>query len=301
MDYYGKRLATASGDHTVRVWDITREQPVLVAKLEGHESPVWEVSWAHPKFGSLLASCSFDRRVIIWKEQNGTFVPAFVHNAHESSVNSVAFAPVEFGLHLACGSSDGHISILSYSPSTSTWSSKMFAAHPSGVNSVSWGTSVGTGSAKSEYPPTDMRLVSGGCDNAVRFWSNTTGEFVEDMIAEKNVHKTWVRDVAWRPITASSSIPLAVSACEGGIVAIWTFDGAKWCLRQKLTPAKDLKNDDDSFKQQSENNTSSQHQQVWKISWSATGSILACAVDDSHVVMYRENLAGVFEKTNECL
>lgn len=28
-----------------------------------HEGPVWEVAWAHPKFGNLLASCSYDRKV----------------------------------------------------------------------------------------------------------------------------------------------------------------------------------------------------------------------------------------------
>ena len=39
-----------------------------LADLHGHEGPVWQVAWAHPKFGSLLASCSFDNRVIVWKE-----------------------------------------------------------------------------------------------------------------------------------------------------------------------------------------------------------------------------------------
>lgn len=29
---------------------------------------MWQVAWAHPKFGSLLASCSFDARVVVWKE-----------------------------------------------------------------------------------------------------------------------------------------------------------------------------------------------------------------------------------------
>ena len=28
-----------------------------------HEGPVWQVAWAHPKFGSILASCSYDRKV----------------------------------------------------------------------------------------------------------------------------------------------------------------------------------------------------------------------------------------------
>jgi hypothetical protein len=30
--------------------------------------PVWQISWAHPKFGTLLASCSYDGSVIIHKE-----------------------------------------------------------------------------------------------------------------------------------------------------------------------------------------------------------------------------------------
>lgn len=39
-----------------------------VSQLVGHEGPVWQVTWAHPKFGSLLASCGFDHKVIVWKE-----------------------------------------------------------------------------------------------------------------------------------------------------------------------------------------------------------------------------------------
>ena len=42
-------------------------QPTLLFR-EGHEGPVWQVAWAHPKFGSLIASCSYDRKVIVWKE-----------------------------------------------------------------------------------------------------------------------------------------------------------------------------------------------------------------------------------------
>jgi protein transport protein SEC13 len=34
-----------------------------------HSGPVWQVAWAHPKFGHILASCSYDGKVIIWKEQ----------------------------------------------------------------------------------------------------------------------------------------------------------------------------------------------------------------------------------------
>ena len=43
----------------------------LSIHLYRHTGPVWQVAWAHPKFGQILASCSYDGKVIIWKEQLG--------------------------------------------------------------------------------------------------------------------------------------------------------------------------------------------------------------------------------------
>ena len=50
-----------------------------------HDAPVWQVAWAHPKFGSILASCSYDGRVFIWKEQNNTWTRIKEHNVHSAS------------------------------------------------------------------------------------------------------------------------------------------------------------------------------------------------------------------------
>lgn len=41
-----------------------------------HTGPVWQVAWAHPKYGHILASCSYDGKVLIWKEQQGQGVSA---------------------------------------------------------------------------------------------------------------------------------------------------------------------------------------------------------------------------------
>ena len=68
FDYYGRRLATCSSDRTIKVFELSGEHRQQIADLHGHEGPVWQVSWAHPRYGALLASCSFDHRVIIWKE-----------------------------------------------------------------------------------------------------------------------------------------------------------------------------------------------------------------------------------------
>ena len=52
----------------MQVFDTAGDLVAQTAQLAGHEGPVWQVTWAHPKFGSLLASCGFDHKVIVWKE-----------------------------------------------------------------------------------------------------------------------------------------------------------------------------------------------------------------------------------------
>ena len=95
LDYYGKRLATCSSDRTVKVFDVVDGEPqrstgghtlkgcahavsgLLLGELmdckkkNSHTGPVWQVAWAHPKYGHILASCSYDGKVLIWKEQQG--------------------------------------------------------------------------------------------------------------------------------------------------------------------------------------------------------------------------------------
>lgn len=122
-------------DRTVKVFNISDNDYQLCATLQGHEGPVWGLSWAHPKFGVLLASCSFDGSVFIYKEQTpGNW--AIWHDArslHESSVNAVAFCPHEFGLQLACASADGRVSMLVHQPNH-TWSVEYLEDCSTGVN-----------------------------------------------------------------------------------------------------------------------------------------------------------------------
>lgn len=61
MDYYGKRLATCSSDRAIKIFSVQKDMQTHLADLLGHEGPVWQVAWAHPKFGTKLASCSYDR------------------------------------------------------------------------------------------------------------------------------------------------------------------------------------------------------------------------------------------------
>jgi len=87
FDYYGRRFATASGDRTVRVWDLNPDGLWTNSSLgasgggnsnntnewQAHRGPVHAVSWAHPEFGQLLATAGADHAVIIWEEREGGF------------------------------------------------------------------------------------------------------------------------------------------------------------------------------------------------------------------------------------
>ena len=119
FDYYAKRIATCSSDRTIKVFDVIGDKYVLTATLTGHEGPVWQIAWAHPKYGVLLASCSYDGFVHIHKESNpNQWVKVYEHKFPECSVNAISWSPHEHGLILACASSDGRVTLLEYLSNT---------------------------------------------------------------------------------------------------------------------------------------------------------------------------------------
>jgi len=281
MDYYGKRLATCSSDKTVKIFDVTaKNTPTKVADLIGHDGPVWQVAWAHPKYGSILASCSYDRKVIIWREEqpySNFWHKAYEYIGPELSVNSIAWAPYELGLMLACGSSDGHISILTLKDSE--WQKTRFSAHSLGVNAVSWApyalpsSLINQASISPDTPTHRARLASGGCDNLIKIWHFNPAK--NEWKQEDEVlsgHSDWVRDVAWAPNVGLPYSTIA-SGSQDGTVQIWsqTDSNSKWNKTQ--LPLGDK-----------------QRTVIWRVSWSITGNILAVSSGDNVVTLWKESL-----------
>lgn len=68
---------------------------------------------------------------------------------------------------LACASSDGRVSILQHQQNDE-WHATFIQDSKLGCNAVSWApfNSLGSKEGGKEY----MRLVTGSCDNRVRFW-----------------------------------------------------------------------------------------------------------------------------------
>jgi WD40 repeat protein len=102
----GRTLATASGDRTVILWDLTDPaQPRRIGlPLTGHTAGVTSVAFAPD--GRTLATASYDRTVILW-DLTDPVQPRTLGrplSGHTEGVYSVAFAPD--GHTLATASAD---------------------------------------------------------------------------------------------------------------------------------------------------------------------------------------------------
>uniref|UniRef100_A0A915CGV3 Protein SEC13 homolog n=1 Tax=Parascaris univalens TaxID=6257 RepID=A0A915CGV3_PARUN len=281
MNYYGTRLATCSSDRLVKIFELKPSgQTYPLAELSGHDGPVWQVVWAHPKFDNVLASCSYDRKVIIWKEVSGKWQKIYEWSDHEASVNSICWAPHQFGLILACASTDTTISLLTYVPETNAWTSrKILKAHDQGCNAVSWAPAVHSQSfVEAGMNSVTKRIVSGGNDNIVKIWKEKKDGTWELEHALKG-HADWVRDVAWAPAIGQPVNTIA-SCGQDRKVIIWrcsNVDEGQWV-------AKELGNFDDA---------------LWHVSWSLCATILAVSGGDNKISLWKENLQNVWIRISE--
>src|SRR5262249_47138149 len=88
----GDRLAVASHDHTVSLWDtsqLDQGHVVRLASLRGHTDQVHSVVF-HPK-GTVLASGSTDQTIRLWRARDGQAQGVFAKATHK--VSALAFSP----------------------------------------------------------------------------------------------------------------------------------------------------------------------------------------------------------------
>ncbi len=98
-----KRIASASGDHTVQVWDAADGSHVLTYR--GHSSDVLTLAWSPD--GKYIASGSLDTTVQVWNATNGEQV--FTYHGHSDAVFNVAWSPD--GTRIASVGNDGSVQL----------------------------------------------------------------------------------------------------------------------------------------------------------------------------------------------
>ena len=297
FDFYGRRMATCSSDHTVKIWDLSEnDQWICTADWKTHSGSVWKVTWAHPEFGQVIATCSFDRTAVVWEEQVGevSAIAQIGRTSHwiqraslvdsSNSVTDLKFSPRHLGLLLAMCYKDGVVRIYEAPDvmNLSHWSVQyVINCKLASASCISWNPS-------RSHPP----MLAVGTDDP----RNNAGGKVEifEMLGRKwNKITTLmgitdaVHDIAFAPNVGRSRHLLAIASKDIHIMA--------------LNPVKDKPPQGGNAAPLSEQPcitslaTLTDHEsQVWRVEWNLTGTVLSSTGDDGFVRLWKDNYLGTW-------
>ncbi|KAL8318521.1 hypothetical protein RB597_005684 [Gaeumannomyces tritici] len=147
----GKRLASASDDETVKLWDAATG--ACQTTLEGHSSCVNSVAFSPD--GKRLASASDDGTVKLWDAATGACQATL--EGHSGWVRSITFSPD--GQRLVSASYDGTVKL--WDAATGACQTTL-EGHSGSVYSVA-------------FSPDGQRLASASYDRTVKLWDAATG------------------------------------------------------------------------------------------------------------------------------
>lgn len=187
----GERVASASEDGTVRIWEASTGRNLLTFK--GHADQVWSLAIAPD--GRSVASGSSDSSVKVWDAQTGAVMHTFLD--HKSRVGALVFSPD--GALLYSGGEDNMIRAWDLKEAKAAF---VLAGHKGRVRGLS-------------ISRNGKRLASGGGDNSVRLW---------DLNARKELRS--MKDLAALFVVRFINDDTAVVAAgQEGDLTTWSLDG----------------------------------------------------------------------------
>ncbi|PAV14672.1 nucleotide-binding-oligomerization-domain like receptor [Pyrrhoderma noxium] len=230
-----KLIAFGTQDGTVKVWDVTNEEPVTIGNhkqsvlsvafslpdgnhvasgsydticiwnvksrelavgpLTGHGN--WVRAVAYSPDGTRLASGSYDRTVRIWNSETGQLLSTL--NGHSDLVHSVAYS--FDGSRIVSGSNDN--TILIWNAESGEIVGKPITGHDNCVSSVC-------------FSPDGKRILSGSWDITARVWDTDTGK---PLFPPFSGHTNPINSVCFFP----DGTRFATGSFDGTI-RIWTLD-----------------------------------------------------------------------------
>jgi WD40 repeat protein/tRNA A-37 threonylcarbamoyl transferase component Bud32 len=184
----GNRVASASSDKTVQVWDAADGAHLYT--YSGHADSVYELAWSPD--GKHIASASNDMTVQVWDATGGH---PFTYDGHSSWVWSVAWSPDN--TRIASAGGDKTVQIWNASNGSHLYT---YPGHSGSVYAVAWS-------------PDGRSIASAGADQTVQVWDATTGA---TLYTYQPLSPTLLWSVAWSP-----NGKRIASAGEDKTVQVW--------------------------------------------------------------------------------
>lgn len=194
----GDRIASASGDTTVQVWQPAAPGGQQVFLYRDHKSAVRSVSWSPD--GMFIASSSVDGSVQVWNASTGNARYTFPGGAE--GVYPVAWSPN--GAAVAFGCADGTVKIWT----KATGRVQSHTMHNRPVAAVAWSPDSRFLASVEAYSGAPGTLA----DPAIQVWLVDNGTRRTSYAR----HPFGVNTLAWRP-----NHPALVSAGEDRLVHLW--------------------------------------------------------------------------------
>jgi serine/threonine protein kinase len=142
----GKRIASASYDKTVQVWDATNGSHLLTYK--GHYQRVNALAWSPDS--KRLVSASDDKTVHIWDATTGSMICSYY--GHDGQVNAVTWSPD--GSQIVSGGADKTVQVWNANTRAILYT---YRNHTDGILAVVWS-------------PDGKRIASAGKDRKILIW-----------------------------------------------------------------------------------------------------------------------------------
>ena len=200
----GRKLASASIDQTVRIWDVSSGK--LEHTLSDHDDIVLAV--AYSPSGNLLASAGYDRTVRLWDAETLQSLGSL--NEHTSTIRALAFSPD--GSKLATAGDDRVV--LLWDLETKTKSGE-FAGHVASVTTLAF-------SANGD------QVASSSSDGTTIVWNSNDGKQTATLSAN---------DGSIRSLVYAASNDHLISGSDERVIRLWQRDSQAWTSQTIQTNA----------------------------------------------------------------
>lgn len=175
----GRWLASASADHTIRLWDVVDKKPLQT--LTGHTATVYAVAFSPD--GDYLVSASRDQTVRLWWAATGACLQLL--EGHRTQVAALSFS--QDGRWLVTADTDGTILVWQVQMGENDTASSIHVQHTLISDTTELAVLV--------LSPDGATIATNGPDATIRLWSRTTGTLLQTFYG----HTESVQALAFHP------------------------------------------------------------------------------------------------------